>query len=195
MIYSIINNVDLINESVLSESELEGYKIFIPRAYAREETQVKTRKPEEIEKIDHYELYISKQIGSVQTRRDTFVYVKLPKSENYIPIILHVDGGVSFQPITRRLAFREFDELDRRIILGYCRKFQSTLVWESHNGYGRSKFYLQQEAAYYRASHQPKRFKLGSEGNDFSRFYKDLKPYELAPVKMEQNVFGNLRLI
>ena len=195
MIYSMINNVDLINENVLSESELEGYKIFIPRAYAREETQVRTRKPEDISRIDHYELYISKQIGCVQTRRDTFVYVKLPKSGDYIPITLHVDGGVSFQPITKRLALREFDDLDRRIILGYCRKFQSTLRSECHNGHGRSKFYLQQEAAYYRASHQPKRFKLGSEENDFSRFYKDLEPYELAPVKMEQNMFMNIRFI
>lgn len=193
MIYNITESIVL--DKIVSESEFEGYPILIPRAYAREETSVRTRKPEEIEKIDHYTLYITKQIGSVQTRRDTFVYIKLPQSGNYIPIILHVDGGVSFQPITKRLALKEFDELDRRIILGYCRKFHSTLVWESHNGYGRHKFYLQQEAAYYKASHQPKRFKLGSEGHDFSRFYKNLKPYELPPIKMEHNMFENLRFI
>lgn len=193
MIYSIRESIVL--DKIVSESEFEGYPILIPRAYAREETNVRTRKPEEIEKIDHYTLYITRQIGSVQTRRDSFIYVKLPQSGNYIPIILHVDGGVSFQPITKRLALREFDELDRRIILGYCRKFQSTLFWACHDAQHRNKFYLQNEAADYRASDQPKRFKLGSEGNDFSRFYKNLKPYELAPVKMEQNVFGSIRFI
>lgn len=193
MIYNITESIVL--DKIVSESEFEGYPILIPRAYAREETDIRTRRPEEIEKIDHYTLYITKQIGSVQTRRDTFVYVKLPQSGNYIPITLHVDGGISFQPITKRLALREFDELDRRIILGYCRKFQSTMRSECHNGHGRSRSYLEREAAYYRASDQPKRFKLGSEGNDFTRFYKDLKPYELAPVKMEQNVFRNIRFV
>ena len=164
------NNVAVLNEMV-SESEFEGYPILIPRAYAREETDVRTTKLEEIKEIDHYELYITKQIGSVQTRKDSFLYVKLPKSGNYIPIILHVDGGVSFQPITKKFALREFDELDRRIILGYCRKYHSTLVWACHDDKHRNKFWLQTEATYYRASDQPKRFKLGSEGKDFSRFY------------------------
>lgn len=193
MVYNITESIVL--DKIVSESEFEGYPIFIPRAYAREETNVRTRKPEDIENIDHYTIYITKQIGSVQTRRDTFIYVKLPKSGNYIPIILHVDGGVSFQPITKRLALREFDELDRRIILGYCRKFHSTLVWACHDTQHRNRTWLQNEAAYYRVSDQPKRFKLGSEGNDFTRFYKNLKPYELAPVKMEQNVFRNIRFI
>lgn len=193
MIYNVIESVVL--DKIVSESDFEGYPILIPRAYAREETNVKTRKPEDINQIDHYTLYVTKQIGSVQTRKDSFVYVKLPKSGNYIPIILHVDGGVSFQPITKRLALKEFDELDRRIILGYCRKFQSTLKSECHNGHERSRFYLEREAAYYRASDQPKRFKLGSDGNDFSRFYSDLKPYELSSPVKEMNIFENVRFV
>lgn len=193
MIYTI-NNTAVVNE-IVSESIINGYSILIPRAYAREESDVKVRKVDEISKIDHYKIYISRQIGSIQTRKDTYVYVKLPESGNYIPIILHVDGGVSFHPVNRKYALREFDDLDRRIILGYCRKFHSTLTKECHDDSKKSKFYLQTEASYYRASHQPKRFKLGSEGNNFSRFYKSLEPYEESHTEGFSNYFDKIVFI
>lgn len=195
MIYKNKINLSVINEETILESEFDGYSIFIPRAYARGESDEWIRKPEEIQKLDHYELRITRQIGSVQTRKDSFVYIKLPKSNTSAAIVLHADGGISFHPSTKRLVYREFDQLDRRIILGFCRKFQSTLFSACHDDKHRHKDWLEYNASRYRFSDQPKRIKQGSEGNDFSRFYKDLKPYELLSAKESTNIFMNIQFI
>ena len=194
MIYQnkIIQSV--INEETILESEFDGYSIYIPRAYARGESNEWIRKPNEIQSLDHYELRITRQIGSVQTRKDSFVYIKLPKSDTSAAITLHTDGGISFHPSTKRLVYREYDQLDRRIILGFCRKFQSMLFSACHDDEQRHRNWLEYQASRYRFSDQPKRFKQGSEGNDFSRFYKDLKPYELL-AKESSNIFMNIRFI
>lgn len=191
MIYS---NNKVVLEEVISESEFNGYSIYIPRAYARGESNEWIRKPEEIQSLDHYELKITRQIGSVQTRRDSFVYIKLPKNNTSAAITLHVDGGISFHPSTKRLVYREYDQLDRQIILGFCRKFQSILFSACHDDTHRNRNWLEYQASKYRFSDQPKRIKQGSEGNDFSRFYKNLKPYELL-AKESTNIFMNIQFI
>ena len=195
MIYQnkIIQSV--INEETILESEFDGYSIYIPRAYARGESNEWIRRPEEIHNLDHYELRITRQIGSVQTRRDSFVYIKLPKSNTSAAITLHNDGGISFHPSTKRLVYREYDQLDRRIILGFCRKFQSILFSACHDESFKNRNWLEYQASRYRATDQPKRFKLGSEGNDFSRFYKNLQPYELVSTNELANIFENIQFI
>lgn len=195
MIYQnkIIQSV--INEETILESEFDGYSIYIPKAYARGESNEWVRKSDEIQTLDHYELRITRQIGSVQTRKDSFVYAKLPKTKGYAAIVLHADGGISFHPSTRRLALREFDQLDRRILLGFCRKFQSVLFSACHDESFKNRDWLEYQASRYRATDQPKRFKLGSEGNDFSRFYKNLQPYELVKTNELANIFKNIQFI
>lgn len=122
------NAQNIINET--TESELTGYSILIPKAYAREENNDRIRNVDDIKKMDHYELVVTRQIGSVQVRRNTYIYLKL--SSRYVPIVLFMDGGVDFDKMHRKYVLREMDEIDRRVVLGFCRKFQSALFAACH---------------------------------------------------------------
>ena len=168
MIYSINENH---NVQILSE-----YAIRIPKAWARGEENDRPKSFEEVENIPHYELRIEKQIGSSRNRRDTYIYFKLPKSGKFIAIVLHMNGGVSFKPDEHKLLIRETDELDRRIILGFCKKYQYTLKDACYSDY--ESYSAKSDALCYRASKMPKRIKQGPENIKVYSWGQPLEPYE-----------------
>lgn len=170
---------------------LNEYALLIPRDQARGESDIYTGTQEEVSKIPHYELYIERQIGSWKNRRDAYVYLRLPKSKMMINIVLHMDGGVSFDKKFHRYALRELDELDRRIILGFCDKYHNLLVQACYSD--KPDDYLLHLAATYRASDYKKRIKLGSKGNDMTEFHRKynggFEPYE------ESYIFSGIRFL
>jgi len=169
MIYSVIRENH--NEQILNE-----YAIHIPKAWARGEADSRPTNPDDVVNIPHYELRIEKQIGTSRNRRDTYVYYKLPKSGKYIAIVLHMNGGVSFKPDEHKLLIRETDELDRRIILGFCKKHQWTLKDACYED--KENFNVKSDALCYKASDMPKRIKQGSENIKVYSWGQPLEPYE-----------------
>lgn len=162
----------------INHSSIEEYAICIPRARARGEDDTPVE-IEDIPKVDHYELYVEEQVGTVRNRRDTFVFYKLPKSGKLVSIRLYMDGGVGFDKMFHKDIIRETDALDRRIILGFCLKYYGLLLDASYKiGHKGCKSSLETQAKWYKADNMPKRFKTGPDGSDVTRFYKDLKPYE-----------------
>lgn len=163
---------------------LNEYALLIPKKWARGESNEALGRQEDIARIPHYELHIERQIGSWKTRKDTYVYLRLPKSRMLVNIVLHVDGGVSFDPKFHKYVLRETDALDRRIIMGFCNKYHQFLVQACHSDKGRDP-YLDRSASYYKASDSPKRLKYGSNGRDLSDFYRlngGLEPYEESSI-------------
>lgn len=157
------------NDQILNE-----YALRIPKAWAREETDNRPTNPEDVINIPHYELRIEKQIGSYRNRRDTYVYFKLPKSGTYISILIHPDRGVSFDKRFHTALIRETDELDRRIILGFCKMNDESLKRASYEDY--EDEHLKSRALCYKASDMPKRIKQGPYS--WTLFAEPLKPYE-----------------
>lgn len=172
------------NDSLMSLNE---FKLSIPKKYARGES-TKRIKYNEVDKVPHYELFVEPQVGSSLNRRGTDVYFKLPKSGRLVRIIIYPDWGVEFDPKFHKYIIRETDELDRRIIIGFCMKYQSTLrdaCYPDNKEGGEisdtRKMLIQMDAADYRASDMPKRLKTGRLGTDFTNFYKLhgwLEPYD-----------------
>ena len=170
----------------ISDSEYFNWKLCIPKAYARMETDEQPRL-DEVESVDHYEIIIFKQIGTARNRRDCFVLCKFPNTDRYFRIILHMDGGVSYVKEEHKYMLRCTDELDRRIVLGFCMMYSGNLTGYSYSSNPRPNWWMQNNALEYRAKDMPKRLKQGSKGNDFS--YTDLEPYE------EHTIFRNLAFI
>lgn len=165
---------------------LNEYKLMIPKAYAREET---SKRPSDVEKVPHYELYIERQIGSVKNRRGAFVYWKLPKSGTMVAIKLYPDGGADFQKEYHKIILRETDELDRRIVLGFCILYHSALYDECFSDKDPSHW-IKSYASLYTASKMPKRLRKGAS-KDMSEFYKDLAPYD----ENTYNIFNRVQFI
>ena len=153
---------------------MNAYKILIPRAYARMESDVPVRTVEEAEKIECYELYLFDQIGTFASRRPLYVYLRLPKQDLMVPIsLLPYYSGLEFEKSTRKHVLREYDELDRRIILGFCDNYShamrvvSNKTSESTPSRTMTKWsqdeleYLRKEALQYRADQHAKRIKQG----------------------------------
>lgn len=187
------------NFNVSKVENLNEFEVKIPVAYSRKENGSKLISYEKLDKNDNipcYELFVTEQIGTSRNRRDTNIYYKLPKSGDLIRIILHMNQGVSFDPIDHKKLLRETDELDRRIIRGFCLKYQSTLMDACYPPYNSRKDYqrdLKIKAMYYTCDQMPKRLpRSGDQGIDSSRFWKDLKPYE---ENTECGIFSNVVLI
>lgn len=172
------------NDSLMCLNE---FKLSIPKKYARGES-TKRIKYNEVDKVPHYELFVEPQVGSSLNRRGTDVYFKLPKSGRLVRIIIYPDWGVEFDPKFHKYIIRETDELDRRIIIGFCIKYQSTLrdaCYPDNKEDGKlddtSIMMMQMYASYYKASDMPKRLKTGKLGDDETEWYKMmgmLKPYD-----------------
>lgn len=147
--------------------EAAEYSLSIPRAYAREETN---NHPGDPESVDHFELYVSDQPGSWNVRRQTNVYLRLPKSGILAPICIYPNSarGVEFAKTHHRLVMRELDKKDRHIVLGFCRKYATSLIDACHGRGSEYETKLKTDAKFYRNSDQPKRFKLGNSGLDRS---------------------------
>ena len=171
----------------------EDFEILIPRDRARGVNVDYDRLDREtVEQVDHYTLYVRQQPGSRYVRKDTDVYFKLPKSNMTVRIILYMDGGVNFDPKFHKYIIRETDELDRRIILGFCKKYQNALVNASH-GDDWDAENLKHHSLFYRATDMPKRIKTGSENRDSTDFYRKLNL--LQPYDENNNIFKNVRII
>ena len=200
MIYSLkefyqhrgaVYHQNLANELIRMNNDLEdneyfNWKILIPKAYARMESTKRLR-PEEVESVEHYTIYITKQIGTVHNRRDCFLYCKFPGSDRMYRIILHMDGGVSYEKLEHKYMLRETDELDRRIVLGFCIMYQHSLKDFCYSDSRKPDWWMLSNASSYTCKMMPKRLKTGSDGNYFN--YPDLKPYE------ENTIFRNVAMI
>lgn len=162
----------------VDDSSIESFSIFIPRDYARGTTNTYPR-ANELEDVPNYKLIIFKQVGGVYTRKPTYVLWELP-SGRLVSIILYPDGGIDFKQDEHKFILRETDELDRRIIKGFCKMYSSTLKYASHTPYKKDKYLsLISAAHFYKASKMPKRIKMGKSKYDMGWFYKDiLEPYE-----------------
>ena len=193
--YNIINESDdniLSSDKTLStEQSLNEYSLLIPKEWARGESDYYTGTQEKVAEVPHYELHIERQIGTYRNRRPAYVYLRLPKSKRVINIILHTDGGVSFDPKFHKYAIRELDELDRRIILGFCDKYHTNLVHACYSD--EPDTHLQHLAATYKASYYKKRIRQGSSGKDSTDFY--LRAYGKFEPYEESVIFRNVRFI
>lgn len=187
-------NIITINEDKMDFYEgIPGFWLYIPRAHARMETTVKP-KIDHIPEDDRYEFYIFRQTGSRIARRDTYVLCKLPSGRK-VAIVLYMDGGADWVKNDRKFALRETDEIDRRIILGFCIKHQDTLLDLSHSDFSKpssSKRWLEYEALDFVYKMVPKRPKRGSSGNDYTDFYrKSLDPWDEASSIFNEVKFLN----
>ena len=192
--YYNINESDGINpsdNSLPNEQSLNEYTLLIPKEWARGESDYYTGTQEKVAEVPHYELHIERQIGTYKNRRPAYVYIRLPKSKKLINIILHTDGGVSFDPKFHRYAIRELDELDRRIILGFCDKYHANLVHACYSDERDS--YIDHMAATYKATDYKKRIKQGPSKHDSTEFY--LKAYGKFEPYEESVIFKNICFI
>ena len=174
-------------------SVLNEYAVRIPKDYARGEASSYPDSLEKVKSIPHYELRIERQIGTISTKRPAYVLFKLPESGTYIPIILYPTGGVEFDKKFHKNLIRETDELDRRIILGFCLKHQYTLFRACYDDEEYSS--LTYSALWYKVSDMPKRLKSGEQHSRWSPAWK----YELAPydenTTREYGIFSGVRFL
>ena len=207
MIYSIINNKlisehhsdigfgELQNRAIatknlstrLDDSDSYGWKICIPKKYARMESKKRVT-PENVHTVDCYEIYITRQIGSSRNRRNTFIYIKFPNHDKLFTVILYADGGVGFAKHDHKYVLRVSDEIDRRIILGFCRMYQHNLTKYCYEDTNEPDRWILYNASSYTIDQMPKRIKSGSEGNSIE--YRDLKPYE-----EHYSIFNNIVIV
>ena len=194
MIYNYEYNILYKLNNLLSDPEKDNYTgrtFYIDRKYAREETRAYHGKQEDIKDVDNYEFFIPKQIGTYRNRRDAIILIKLPKSKIWISIILYMDGGVGFDKQFHKHALREFDSLDRRIILGFCDKYHRNLVEACYGG----EFEYENICTFargYRASSYKKRINQGRAGIDKTDFYQksgSLEPYEESSIIFKNVIF------
>lgn len=163
------------------------YTLRIPKEYAREESN---KIPKDPSTVPHYELYIERQVGSYKNRRSTYIFWKLPKTGRLVAVELLMDGGVDFKKDEHKYILRETDELDRRIILGFCLKYQSLLKDECYSD-DEPSVDLWLYARHYKVSEMPKRIKKGSTGRDMTPIYRKLglEPYE------ESGLFNQVQFV
>ncbi len=137
--------------------------LYIPRAYAREETKIRPKDPKE---VDHYEIVLLRQLGSPANRRSTYVLAQLPKSKEYVAVeLFRREGGADFIKRDHSKILRgTYDELDRRIILGFCIKYAGSLLDNCYCNSNTINPWLKLYAKSYRVSEQPKRLKRGDTG-------------------------------
>lgn len=188
------NVIDTLANVLLNKqtTNINEYTLLIPKEWARGESKHYLGTQEEVEKIPHYELHIEPQIGSWKNRRDAYIYLRLPKSKMLINIVLHMDGGVSFDKKFHKYVLREMDELDRRIILGFCDKYFDILVKACYSE-DRDP-YLDSRASIYQASEYKKRIKSGSKGNDLTEFHKKFNG-GFEPYEESSKIFGNIHFL
>ena len=184
----LVSGMRRINQDI-SDTDRFIWEIKIPREYARMESDKKV-KHTDIDNVSHYTIFITKQVGTPRNRRDCFLYCRFPNSDRLYKIVLHMDGGVSYEKNEHRFMIRETDELDRRIVLGFCKIYQGNLVQYCYSDNSEPDVWILRNAASYRSSYTAKRIKQGSLNNSYP--YKNLAPYEEASVN---NIFSKLVLI
>lgn len=133
--------------------------IYIPRAYAREETKIY---PSDPKAVDHYEISLIRQYND-SDKTSTYVFAQLPKTKEYVAIELFKKGcGADFLKRDHSKILRgTYDELDRRILLGFCIENAHMLIFNSHIAENKITMQLKAYSKFYKASRQPKRLKKG----------------------------------
>lgn len=174
------NYSKVFNQYFIESEEYSTFKILIPKEYARGETNEYPSSYEEAESIQHYELVVFNQVGDSRSRRGTYVLYKLPVSDIYMPIYLYPDEGIGYdEKRYHTILIRETDELDRRIVLGFCKKYQDKLRSASYSNSSSNKNALIDYGLTYRASKMPLRIKRG-RGYNADDIYINGK-YHLTP--------------
>ena len=107
--------------------------IQIPRQYARENEHFNSYEVN-INDIECYRLYLFKQGNKYADvdAHNTYVILELPSGRK-VNIIMYKNGGIEFEPMHRKYVLREYDALDRRIILGFCLSYQNAIKNVSNN--------------------------------------------------------------
>lgn len=164
-----------INTILYDNENIKTRTIRIPREYARNNTPYPcTYETLEKNNVECYELILFSQVGDpFITKKPTYILLKLPESEKnnskkYAKIIMNHDGRVEFEPSERRYVLRVYDELDRRIILGFCTKYRDDLEIISHSNIDEDielPTSIDIHAKYYTADKMPKRLKTNRMGN------------------------------
>ena len=186
-----LNGLNVHND-ITSDSDWSSFSIFIPKAHARLETDIKP-KIDNINSVDCYEIVIFLQIGSHRNQRDTYVLCKFPKCENYFKVIIHATGGASFEKSEHRFLLRVTDELDRRIVLGFCQKYSWDLITSSYRKTTKPDYSLRNYAYHYTCKDMPTRLKSGPTGNRHPELYKNIQPYEeSSPIR---TIFDNVAFL
>lgn len=164
----------------------------IPMAYARMESNKVWYNDEEIKNIPHYVIAIPKQedygIKDSLTYKefDTLVFFRKSNEENYRMIILYGSGGVNFPKYEHKYLIHETDELDRRIIKGFCDKYQYEITRVSlSDNPAEERTMLVSDAHYYRCNMQPKRIKSGP-----NKYYNE----NVITIKND-NIFKDVQFI
>ena len=198
-----IYSINVLKEKYYEDENSYGFSIIIPRAYAREESDKRIFDIEDAKKVDHFELFIRRQVGTYRSRRNAYVFFKLPESGRSVSVVIYPDStGVEFEKSLRKYVLRELDELDRRIILGFCRKHAKNIFnacYTDINKLYRYDEWLQKDGLEYRASMQPKRIRaggieVGSErGRKFYLFADG--PFEPYDESVDNSIFANLVII
>ena len=178
-----------VHNDITEDSEWSNFKVLIPKAHARLETDKKP-KIDDIESVDCYEIIIFLQIGSSRNQRDTFVLCRFPGCKNYFKVIVHATGGASFEKSEHKLMIRVTDELDRRIVLGFCQKYSWDLITSSYRKTTKPDYSLKHYAYHYTCKDMPIRLKSGPTGNRHPELYTNLMPYEeSSPI---HTIFDNV---
>lgn len=195
---SIIRQMNVEIES----DKLGVYTIYIPSEYARLESNERIRKRDDAKEISHYEIYIVHQ--GTKPLDSAILLFKFPNSDTKYSVLVTRDNGTSFMKDAHKNILRESDELDRRIILGFCNMYASNLIDATyHDGYHsmeRTLDWLSNEALSYKSSMQPKRIKNGCysprlsktniiEGTEF------VSSGFIALMEYNKNIFNNLAII
>lgn len=162
---------DLLNRSIyslnrrLADNEEFVWKVCIPKAYSRMETD-ECPSSEEVEKIPHYEIYVFKQVGTPRNHGNTLVLCKFPDTDRYFGIMLYMKGGsASYIKDEHKYMLRVTDELDRRIVLGFCMMYAGNLENYSYCDSDKPDRWIVYNALTYRCNMMPKRLKSGNASN------------------------------
>ena len=153
------------DKTILDKDNIKITPVLIPMAYAREETD---EAPDiaDIPNIPHYELYIVRQVETIEDYKPAIVLWKLPKTGIFVTIKAMVTPGrIGIEKREHTAIIRGSDELDRRIVYGFCHNNWSDIRIESFETKG---FWtnIDSDGYRYRASDAPKRIKLYSDEDD-----------------------------
>lgn len=169
----------------IEDTDCNLYELCIPRDHARMES-CKRVCIEDARCINHYSIYIAEQIGSVRNRRDCLLLCKFPTSDQLFGVYLFMEGGVNYVKYEHKYMLRVTDELDRRIILGFCLKYQDQLKRACYNHTRDQDGYLLLAAADYTYKMMPVRIK--HQRGSFDPQYKTLEPYEERATKFINSI-------
>ena len=174
-------------ERGLNNTDSHIHEILIPRDYARMEVDHRPSK-DNLHSIPHYTIYIIRQLDN-RPRTDCMVLCKFPNSDKLFKISLLVHGGAQYDKTEHKYMIRETDELDRRIVLGFCILYQNALEQACYSDSNDPKTYsyIDYYGYSYTAKMMSKRLKTGELNR---RFFPEEKPlYE------HNTIFSNVVFI